>query len=344
MKILAIETSCDDTCAAVVEDGHHILSNVVSSQTEFHQKYGGVVPEIASRKHLQVIEQVIDEAMKKAQTLPVDIDLLAATTYHGLSGSLLIGVMAAKSLAYAWGKDFIPLNHIEGHIYANFIDHPDLSFPHLCLTVSGGHTILVLVKTHHHYEILGKTVDDAAGEAFDKVAQYLELGFPGGPIIDKLAQSGHPERYSLPRPMLNKDNFLFSFSGLKTAMLNLIRQQRQDGQDLNLEDLCASFQEALTDVLVRKTFRAAQHYQLPTVTLSGGVAANSRLRTKMAQAAQRHHIRLIIPALPYCMDNAAMMGCLAYYRRQSGYRGSMQANVIANILLEDPENSPSAES
>ncbi|MBP7460585.1 MAG: tRNA (adenosine(37)-N6)-threonylcarbamoyltransferase complex transferase subunit TsaD [Candidatus Delongbacteria bacterium] len=338
MKILAIETSCDDTCAAVVEDGHKVLSNVISSQTEFHRKYGGVVPEIASRKHLLVIEQVIDEAMQKAETRPADIDLLAATAYHGLSGSLLVGMMAAKTLAYAWHKDFIPLNHIEGHIYANFIDHPDLEFPHLCLTVSGGHTILVLVKAHHRFEILGKTVDDAAGEAYDKVAQFLELGFPGGPIIDKLARNGNPDRYHLPRPMMNKDNFLFSFSGLKTAMLNLIRDHRQKGEELNMEDLCAGFQEALTDVLVRKTFRAAKHFGIPTVTLSGGVAANSRLRAKMAQAAERHHIRLVIPALPYCMDNAAMMGCLAYYRRQAGCRSNMQANVIANILLEDPDH------
>jgi len=336
LNILALETSCDDTCAAVVKDGHKILSSVISSQTAFHEKYGGVVPEIASRKHFELIDSVIEDALTQAGTTLKEIDLFAATAYHGLSGSLLVGLMAGKTLAWIHQKPFLPINHIEGHIYANFIDHPDLTLPHICLTVSGGHTLLVLVKNHQEYELLGKTVDDAAGEAFDKIAQFLDIGFPGGPVIDRLATRGNPQAFHLPRPMLKKETYNFSFSGLKTAMLNLIRDLKQRSDFFCIEDVCASFQAALVEVLVKKTIQAAQQYGISTITTSGGVAANSLLRKNLGQECERLNIQYYTPALKYCMDNAAMIGTLAYYRYRHGDSSNLKANAVANILLNEP--------
>jgi len=330
MKILAIESSCDDTCAAVVENGTRVLSNIISSQTEFHEKYGGVVPEIASRKHINIIEEVIDEALIKSNTRLEEINAFASTAYHGLIGSLLIGLMAGKTLAFRYQKKFIGINHIEGHIYANFINQPDLPIPHLCLTVSGGHTILVLFKDHGQYEVLGQTVDDSAGEAFDKVAQYLQIGFPGGPVIDRLAKTGDPEKYALPRPMLKKDNFLFSFSGLKTAVLNLIKELSEKGQPFKIEDVCASFQAAVVDVLLQKTLKAAKKYQISTLTLSGGVAANSLLRSKFREQAKKQGFNFYYPEIQYCMDNAAMIGTLAYYQYKRGDLSNLDTNAVSN--------------
>jgi len=334
MLILGIESSCDDTCASVVENGTIVHSNIISSQNQFHEKYGGVVPEIASRKHLNVITEVIDDALSTAGKKIEEIDLIAATAFHGLTGSLLVGLMAAKTIAYMKQKPFLALNHIEGHIYANYIDHPEISFPHICLTVSGGHTLLILVKGHGKYEKLGETVDDSAGEAFDKTAQYLEIGFPGGPVIDKLAKEGNRDKYILPRPMLYKNNYQFSFSGLKTAVLNLIKELKDKEENFQIQDICASFQQAVVDVLVKKTMKAAKQYQAKAVTLSGGVAANSMLRQEFTKQCGKEKIEFYTPKIPYCMDNGAMIACLAYHRfRENGKTSPLSTNATANISL-----------
>ncbi len=333
MKILAFETSCDDTAVALVENGHNILANITASQTEIHQKYGGVVPEIAARNHINIIIQLIDEAIKKSNYHLKDIDAFAATAFHGLSGSLLIGMMTAKTLSYIYSKPFIGINHIEAHIYANFIENKNLPIPHICLTVSGGHTILVVFKGHNNYQVIGQTVDDAAGEAFDKLSQYLQLGYPGGPIIDKLAKNGNPEKYKLPRPMIKKNNFLFSFSGLKTATLNLIKNLKHNNENYKIEDIAASFQKAVVDTLVTKTIKAAKKYNIKTITLSGGVAANSMLREEFQKECIKNNINFFYPQIKYCTDNAVMVGTLAYYKLKNGYTSKLDTNVIANTLL-----------
>lgn len=314
VTILAIETSCDETSAAVVVDGTIIKSNVISSQIKIHQKFGGVVPEVASRKHLENINHVIIGALDQAKCTYQDIDAVAVTYGPGLVGALLVGVAAAKALAYSLNKPLIAVNHLEGHIYANFFAHPDLSFPLLSLVVSGGHSDLVLMKGHGHYQLLGRTRDDAAGEAFDKVARAMGLGYPGGPLIDQLAPQGNPQAVDMPRAYLEAGSLDFSFSGLKSAVLNYLNRARQREQEINKADLAASFQQAVVDVLVDKTLAAAAKHQVTTIMLAGGVAANSGLRQQMQHKADLHQVKVIYPQLILCTDNAAMIAGAAYHK------------------------------
>ncbi|HIE28508.1 TPA: tRNA (adenosine(37)-N6)-threonylcarbamoyltransferase complex transferase subunit TsaD [Candidatus Poribacteria bacterium] len=333
MLILGIDTSCDDTAAAVVADGVQILSNIISSQTDFHRKYGGIVPEIASRKHIELILHVIDEALSTADVTCNDLGAIAVTNRPGLVGSLLVGVAAAKSIAYCYNLSLLGIHHIEGHIYANFLEHDDIPFPHVCLTVSGGHTLLVYVKEDWQYELLGGTQDDAAGEAYDKVSQYLNLGFPGGPIIDKLAQSSQ-NIVDFPRPMLNSGDYNFSFSGLKTAVRYFVAQNWETGSLPKVEDIVAGFQEAVVDVLVQKTMLAAESKHVSAVTLTGGVAANSELRQAMSETGEQRNIKVYFPSRVLCTDNAAMIAGIAYHKYQAGERAGLDLNAMASAGLD----------
>jgi N6-L-threonylcarbamoyladenine synthase len=335
MKILSIETSCDETSAAVVENGHKVLSSVVASQVEFHRKYGGIVPEVASRKHIEVIAAVVKQALDDAKIPLKKIDAVAATYGPGLVGSLIVGLNYAKAIAYALNIPFIPVNHIEGHIYANFIAS-HLSFPFVCLVVSGGHTQLVLVKDHGKYETLGRTRDDAAGEAFDKVARFLGIGYPGGPIIDKMAKKGDPEAINFPRAMID-DGYDFSFSGLKTAVVNYVKK---NGMPKKLNDIVASFQQAAVDILVAKTIRAAK--DLPAgrhgkkvrwIALAGGVSANSRLREDLKLRAKKEGFEISVPPLNLCTDNAAMIGSVGYYLIKKGKKSNLDTEAVSTLRV-----------
>ena len=281
--ILAIETSCDETAASVVENGRNVLSNIISSQIEIHKEFGGVVPEVASRKHIENINDVVSRAMIEANTKPNDIDAIAVTYGPGLVGALLVGINFAKGLSYAWEKPLIGVNHIEGHINANYIENKDLKPPFLCLVVSGGHTDLVHVKDYGIYEVLGMTRDDAAGEAFDKVARAIGLGYPGGPLIDKAAMAGNKDAIKFPRAIIDDDTLDFSFSGLKSAVLNYLHNSKQKNETVKIEDVAASFQEAVVDVLAAKTIKAAKQENLTTIALAGGVASNSSLRKRLQE-------------------------------------------------------------
>lgn len=307
--ILAIESSCDETSVAIVRGGTEVLANVVSSQVELHAEFGGVVPEVASRAHLELLEAVISAAIDQAGIEPSDLDAVAATHGPGLIGALLIGVSAAKTLALAWGIPYIGVNHMEGHLFATFLERPDLEMPLVVLLVSGGHTMLVEVRELGRYRILGSTMDDAAGEAFDKVARYLGLGYPGGPAIDALAKEGDATAIRFPRALRN-DGLDFSFSGMKTAVINYVRKNR----DADNADLAASFQEAVVDVLVTKAIRAADRVDAKSVCLGGGVAANSRLRERFAAEAERAGLDYLVPARSFCTDNAAMIAAAANWR------------------------------
>ncbi|MBC8235858.1 tRNA (adenosine(37)-N6)-threonylcarbamoyltransferase complex transferase subunit TsaD, partial [bacterium] len=333
MLILGIDTSCDDTAAAVIADGVQILSNIISSQTDFHRKYGGIVPEIASRKHIELIIHVIDEALSKADVTFNDLGAVAVTNRPGLVGSLLVGVAAAKSIAYCYNLPLLGIHHIEGHIYANFLEHDDIPFPHVCLTVSGGHTLLVYVKEGWKYELLGGTQDDAAGEAYDKVSQYLHLGFPGGPIIDKLAQEG-TSVVDFPRPMLGSGDYNFSFSGLKTAVRYFVAKNRETDSLPPVKDIAASFQKAVVDVLIAKTMLATQSQNVSAITLTGGVAANSELRRVMAEAGEQRNIKVYFPSRVLCTDNAAMIAGIAYRKYQAGERAGLDLNAMASAVLD----------
>ncbi|MBU0629674.1 MAG: tRNA (adenosine(37)-N6)-threonylcarbamoyltransferase complex transferase subunit TsaD [Candidatus Margulisbacteria bacterium] len=322
MNILAIETSCDETSAAVVKDGREVLSNVIASQIEFHKKYGGIVPEVASRLHAECISLIIKDALDRAGKETKEIDAIAVTYGPGLVGSLIVGVSAAKALAYSLKKPLIGVNHLEGHIYANFLEGSsdsmpgtlDASFPFITLLVSGGHTSLVLVKGHGDYETVGQTRDDAAGEAYDKVARFLKIGYPGGPIIDKLAKEGNPDAIHFKRPMIEEEFGLdFSFSGLKTAVVNYV-SRLPDPSSL-IPDLCASFQAAAIDVLVEKSLKAAELYKCETIALAGGVSANSALRRELKAKAEAKGLAVHIPPFEYCTDNAAMIGAAGHYKR-----------------------------
>ena len=313
MKILAIESSCDETAVAIVEDGKKVLSNVVFTQIDIHTKYGGVVPEIASRHHIEKITYVIDQAMKEANLTFKDIDKIAVTANPGLVGSLMVGINAAKTLGLAYNKEVIMVNHIHGHIYANYLED-DFTFPVLALVVSGGHTELVLMKDHMDFEILGETLDDAVGESYDKVARVVKVGYPGGPIIDKMAACGNPT-YSLPHVKLGKDSYDFSFSGLKSAVINLCNKLDMKGEELNANDLAASFQEAVVDVLCEKTIRAAKEYKAKQIIVAGGVAANKGLRSALTNEVNKvDGLRITFPSFKYCTDNAAMIGVAGYFQ------------------------------
>ena len=309
MRILGIETSCDETAAAVVDDGRMVRSSVVSSQVDLHARFGGVVPEIASRAHLELVNDVIDEALLEAGTTLRDIDVVAAVHGPGLAGALLIGVCAAKAIALATGCPYIGVNHHEAHIYAALLDDPALEPPFVTLIVSGGHTLLVSMEDHGRFRVLGRTVDDAAGEAFDKVARFLGLGYPGGPAIDLLATKGDPTAIPFPRPMLDDGND-FSFSGLKTAVVQYVRQH----PDAEVADIAASFQAAVVDVLVTKLVRVAVDAGVSTVVIGGGVAANSGLRARLVSEGARDDLRVVLPSIGLCTDNAAMVAAVAWWR------------------------------
>lgn len=332
---LGIETSCDETAAAVIRNGREIVSNVVLSQIDIHQKYGGVVPEIASRHHIEAIFPVINEAMEEAQVTLDDLEVIAVAYGPGLVGSLLVGVAAAKALAFAKGIPLVGVNHIEGHIYANFLSGQDVNPPLVCLTVSGGHTDLLLIPSLGQYEILGRTRDDAAGEAFDKVARVLGLPYPGGPQIEKLAKEGNREAIVFPRGLLEKDNFDFSFSGLKTAALNYLNGAKQRGETVHLPDFAASFQWAIIDVLTEKLIAAAREHKVRQVVLSGGVAANATFREHVAEKVKELGMELLYPPRHLCTDNAAMIGSAGYFGYLAGRRSDYSLNAVANLRLGD---------
>lgn len=334
--ILGIETSCDETSAAIVRNGREIVSSVVASQIEFHQKFGGVVPEIASRKHLEVINPVLDEVLTKAGLTYEDMHAIAVTIGPGLVGALLMGVGAAKAISYVKGLPLVGVNHLEGHIYANFVDHPGLTPPLMSLIVSGGHTILVYMEDYGKYETLGQTLDDAVGEAYDKVAAFLGLGYPGGPIIDNMAKEGNPEAIAFPRAMMKTGDFNFSLSGLKTAVLTYVSRQGREAHELPLHDLAASFQAAVADVLVAKTVLATKEKGVEQVVLAGGVAANSYLRQRMIEETRQEGLSLYYPHMFLCTDNAVMIAAAGYYSYLAGDRISLTANPVPNLKLGEP--------
>lgn len=333
INILAIESSCDETAAAVVNNGREVLSNVISSQIELHKLYGGVVPEIASRKHIEKINQVIEQALKDANMTLDDIDAVGVTYGPGLVGALLVGVAEAKAIAYAKKLPLIGVHHIEGHISANYIEHPSLEPPFLCLVVSGGHTHLVCVKEYGKYDILGRTRDDAAGEAYDKVARAIGLGYPGGPKIDRLAKEGNPDAVKFPRAHIEGAPYDFSFSGLKSAVLNYINGCQMKGQTYNPADIAASFQKAVVDVLVENSMNAVEEFSMNKFAIAGGVASNSALREGMKVACEKRGIEFFYPSPIYCTDNAAMIGAAAYYEYLAGTRHGWDLNAVPNLKL-----------
>lgn len=331
--ILAIESSCDETAAAVVKNGREVLSNVIYSQIELHTQFGGVVPEIASRKHIEKINQVIMQALEDAKTALQDISAIGVTYGPGLVGALLVGVAEAKAIAYAAKKTLIGVHHIEGHVSANYIEHPDLKPPFICLIVSGGHTHLVIVKDYGEFEIIGRTRDDAAGEAFDKVARAVGLGYPGGPKIDREAKKGNKHAIEFPRAKVEGAPYDFSFSGLKSAVLNHINRAKMTGEEINIPDLAASFQNAVVEALVSRSVLAAKEYSYDKLAIAGGVASNSALREVMQKACIREGIRLYYPSPALCTDNAAMIGAAAYYEYKKGTRHGWDLNAIPNLKL-----------
>ena len=330
--ILAIESSCDETAASVVKNGRCVLSNIISSQIAIHTLYGGVVPEIASRKHIEKINQVVEAALKEADVTLDDIDAIGVTYGPGLVGALLVGVAEAKAIAYAKKKPLVGVHHIEGHVSANYIEHPDLEPPFLCEIISGGHTHLVIVKDYGSFEILGRTRDDAAGEAFDKVARAIGLGYPGGPKIDKLAKEGNPHAIDFPRAHMEDAPYDFSFSGVKSAVLNHLNKCRMTGEPIVEADIAASFQQAVVDVLVDNAIRAAKDYHMDRLAIAGGVASNGALRAAMEAACEKEGIRFYRPSPIFCTDNAAMIG-VAYYEYQKGTRHGWDLNAVPNLKL-----------
>lgn len=331
--ILAIESSCDETAASVVKNGRTVLSNVISSQIATHTVYGGVVPEIASREHIKAINYVIERALTEANVTLEDITAIGVTYGPGLVGALLVGVAEAKAIAYAAHKPLIGVHHIEGHVSANFIESPDLEPPFVCLIVSGGHTHLVIVKDYGEFEIIGRTRDDAAGEAFDKVARAVGLGYPGGPKIDKAAKEGNPHAMEFPRAKVADSPYDFSFSGLKSAVLNYINHAEMTGKEIHVPDLAASFQNAVIDVLVSRSIAAVKEYGYKKLAIAGGVASNSALRTAMKDACDKSGITFYYPSPIFCTDNAAMIGAAAYYEYIKGNRSGWDLNAIPNLKL-----------
>ncbi|MCD7826784.1 MAG: tRNA (adenosine(37)-N6)-threonylcarbamoyltransferase complex transferase subunit TsaD [Clostridiaceae bacterium] len=333
--ILGIESSCDETAAAVVRGGREVLSNVISSQIDIHTLYGGVVPEIASRKHIEKINQVIEEALEQADVTLAEIDAVSVTYGPGLVGALLVGVGEAKALAYAAGKPLVGVHHIQGHIAANYIEHPDLEPPFLCLVVSGGHTHLIQVKTYTEFEVIGCTHDDAAGEAFDKVARAIGLGYPGGPKIDRVSKQGNPHAIEFPRAKISGSEFDFSFSGVKSAVLNYLNQCEMKGETFCQADVAASFQQAVVDVLVGRAVSAAGKLGEKRIAVAGGVAANSSLRQQMQKECEREQITLYYPSPVLCTDNAAMIAVQGYYEYMAGIRHGLDLNAVPNLKIDE---------
>lgn len=333
IKILAIETSCDETAAAVVKNGREVLSNVISSQIALHTLYGGVVPEIASRKHIEKINQVIEEALAQAGVTLKELDAIAVTYGPGLVGALLVGVSEAKAISFAAGLPLIGVHHIEGHISANFIENKELEPPFVCLVASGGHSHLVVVKDYGEYEIIGRTRDDAAGEAFDKVARAIGLGYPGGPKIDRLSKEGNPEAIRFPRAKVEDNPYDFSFSGLKSAVLNYLNSCEMKGETVNTADVAASFQKAVIDVLVEHSLAAVKEYGYQKFAIAGGVASNSSLRSAFEVECEKNGIAFFHPSPILCTDNAAMIGTAGYYEYLKGTRHSYDLNAVPNLKL-----------
>ena len=331
--ILAIESSCDETAAAVVKNGRTVLSSVISSQIATHTVYGGVVPEIASREHIKAINYVIRRALAEADMRLSDLTAIGVTYGPGLVGALLVGVADAKALAYGAGKPLVGVHHIEGHVSANFIEHPDLEPPFVCLIVSGGHTHLVIVKDYGEFEIIGRTRDDAAGEAFDKVARAVGLGYPGGPKVDRAAKEGNPHAVEFPRGKIDGSPYDFTFSGLKSAVLNYINHAKMTGEEIAVPDLAASFQNSVVDSLVSRTVAAAKEYGYRKVAIAGGVASNSALRAAMEEACRRRNLRCYYPSPILCTDNAAMIGAAAYYEYRKGNLAGWDLNAVPNLKL-----------
>ena len=333
MRVLGIETSCDETAAAVVEDGQKILSNVLASQHEIHARFGGVVPELASRAHLERLGPLVEESLLSAGIGWEDLEGVAVTRGPGLIGALLVGMATAKAVALALGVPFIAVNHLEGHVYANFLEHGPPQPPYVCLIVSGGHTMLVHMPEPHRFEVMGQTVDDAAGEAFDKVARFLGLGFPGGPALDRLAQEGDPEAIRFPRAMARSGDYDFSLSGLKTAVIRHVRAEREAGREPSPPDLAASFQEAVVDVQVQKTIAAAEEKGVPTILLGGGVVANTRLRERIRDEAGSRGREVHYPSLELCTDNAAMIAAAGTFRLVRGERDPLDVSAEPGLAL-----------
>lgn len=331
--ILAIESSCDETAAAVVKNGREVLSNIIYTQIALHTQYGGVVPEIASRKHIEKINQVIEQALTDAQVTLQDITAIAVTYGPGLVGALLVGVSAAKAISFATGIPLIGVHHIEGHISANFIENKDLEPPFICLVVSGGHSHLVTVKDYGTYDILGRTRDDAAGEAFDKVARAIGLGYPGGPKIDKVSKEGNPDAIYFPRARVGESEYDFSFSGLKSAVLNYINSCQMKGEPIQTADVAASFQKAVIDVLVEHSMAAVRQYGYQKFAIAGGVASNSSLRSAFEESCRQEQITFYHPSPIYCTDNAAMIGAAGYYEYLKGTRHGLDLNAVPNLKL-----------
>ena len=334
MKILAVESSCDETAVAVVEDGRKVLTDCIASQVALHRLYGGVVPEIASRKHMEAIYALADEALSSAGVTRNDIDAVAVTFAPGLIGAVLVGVNFAKAAALAMDKPLVPVHHIRGHIAANYIAYPDLQPPFLCLVVSGGHTLLVDVEDYTKFRILGTTRDDAAGECFDKVARLLGMPYPGGAALDKMAASGDPGKYTLPHTHLSGNPLDMSFSGLKTAAINLIHNAEQKGETIDVPSLCASFSQAVSDILVPRTLRALQETGRKTLAIAGGVAANSKIRGDFLRETERLGVRLCLPPLKLCGDNGAMIGAQGYFEYLAGVRAGQDLNAYATMPLD----------
>ena len=319
---------------AIIKNGHEILANVVSTQIEIHRRYGGVVPEIASRKHLELINAVVQEALDQAHMILDDVTHIAVTYGPGLVGALLVGVATAKALAFSSGKPLIGVHHIEGHICANFLVKQDFQFPLVCLVVSGGHTNIIKITDHGQYLLLGQTKDDAAGEAYDKIARAIGLPYPGGPHIEQLAKEGNADAIELPRAWMGEDNYDFSFSGLKSAVLNYLNKAKMKGEEINPADVAASFQQAVLDVLVQKTVRAAVENGVDTILLAGGVAANGTLRNQLQNAASEHHIQVHYPPIHFCTDNAAMICAAAHYKSVKGDYADLTLNAVPNLSFE----------
>jgi N6-L-threonylcarbamoyladenine synthase len=332
MKVLGIETSCDETAVAVVQDDRTVLANLVASQTDLHAPFGGVVPEVASRAHVQALNPLMDQALERAGCRFADLDGVAVTVGPGLVGALLVGIAAAKAVALATGAELIGVNHLEGHIYANFIEHGPPEPPYVCLVVSGGHTMLVHMPEAHRYRVLGQTLDDAAGEAFDKIARFMGLGFPGGPALDRLAKEGDPGAIAFPRAMIDTGDYDFSLSGLKTAVLRHMKRESAAGRNVDPADLAASFQEAIVDVQVSKTIAAAKEHDVKAVLLGGGVVANTRLRERMEKAGAEAGIGVLFPSLELCTDNAAMIAVAGASRMTRGERSPF--DLAADPALE----------